>query len=484
MFKINSKINFLFIGVLFLLNFSLGLATFALSQGLKDDINSEINEQTLDLNLNNSQNIKKEDKDSTTNNQIEFQSTIDENKTKEQLKIELENLNQEKRNLINSVAPPQPSLLSSRQNEQKPSFSINFSQNKNEVKGELEIITNFQDSVDGVELYLQKQASDNKFFVGNFSFDSFSKAGKIKINTENFPNGIYAVLLEIKKGGGVFKETADNFNINNPPKSLNPQNVLETIQKKIENLPVIHSEDSQVQITQITQDVKTKLNELKETAQQKESEIKKDVTSIKQNIEAKTQEVEKELKQKENIIEQKINQLVEKTVVPTPLALVQEKVQEVKNLIVDFDNDGLSNTDELRFGTDVFNPDSDNDGYLDGIEVQNNFDPLSPLPEQKISFESPKIAGQINEDKLKVEKIELVPETPKPLPPKAQTPKEEKPKIKLEGKAIPNSFVVIFIYSEPIIVTVKTDENGNWSYVLDKNLSDGHHEVYVALTDN
>jgi hypothetical protein len=33
-------------------------------------------------------------------------------------------------------------------------------------------------------------------------------------------------------------------------------------------------------------------------------------------------------------------------------------------------------------------------------------------------------------------------------------------------------------------VTVKTDKDGNWSYVLDKELEDGEHEVYAAVTDN
>jgi hypothetical protein len=34
------------------------------------------------------------------------------------------------------------------------------------------------------------------------------------------------------------------------------------------------------------------------------------------------------------------------------------------------------------------------------------------------------------------------------------------------------------------MVMVKTDEKGNWSYELDKELPDGNHEVYVAITDN
>ena len=44
---------------------------------------------------------------------------------------------------------------------------------------------------------------------------------------------------------------------------------------------------------------------------------------------------------------------------------------------VDTDFDGLSDWDEVKsFKTDPVNSDSDGDGYLDGIEVQNGYNPL------------------------------------------------------------------------------------------------------------
>lgn len=58
-------------------------------------------------------------------------------------------------------------------------------------------------------------------------------------------------------------------------------------------------------------------------------------------------------------------------------------------------------------------------------------------------------------------------------------------KIKLSGKALPNMFLTIYIFSDdPVVITVKTDENGNWNYELDKELADGKHEAYVAVTEN
>ena len=45
----------------------------------------------------------------------------------------------------------------------------------------------------------------------------------------------------------------------------------------------------------------------------------------------------------------------------------------------DFDNDELPNADEIRLGTNPFNPDTDGDGWLDGWEVVDGTDPLDPL---------------------------------------------------------------------------------------------------------
>ena len=43
-----------------------------------------------------------------------------------------------------------------------------------------------------------------------------------------------------------------------------------------------------------------------------------------------------------------------------------------------------------------------------------------------------------------------------------------------------NSFVYVCIHFEPIVVTVDIDSNGNWSYLLKRDLEEGSHRVYVA----
>ncbi|MBI2022043.1 Ig-like domain-containing protein [Candidatus Daviesbacteria bacterium] len=49
------------------------------------------------------------------------------------------------------------------------------------------------------------------------------------------------------------------------------------------------------------------------------------------------------------------------------------------------------------------------------------------------------------------------------------------------GQAEPNKIVTLIIYSNPIVVTVKTDANGTWTYHLLKPLEPGKHVAYVVV---
>ncbi len=53
-------------------------------------------------------------------------------------------------------------------------------------------------------------------------------------------------------------------------------------------------------------------------------------------------------------------------------------------LFEDFDRDGLSNKEEQTLGTDIKNPDTDGDGYSDGVEVESGYNPLIPAPGDRI----------------------------------------------------------------------------------------------------
>ena len=53
----------------------------------------------------------------------------------------------------------------------------------------------------------------------------------------------------------------------------------------------------------------------------------------------------------------------------------EEILEDEEILIDDLDADGLSNEEEDLYGTDLQDNDSDNDGYLDGEEIDNGYDP-------------------------------------------------------------------------------------------------------------
>jgi hypothetical protein len=93
-------------------------------------------------------------------------------------------------------------------------------------------------------------------------------------------------------------------------------------------------------------------------------------------------------------------------------------------------------------------------------------------------FEDPRIEGIEATDIYEVMDIMVQEKTVH------QDGREDVKKVVISGKGPPNSIVFLYIYSTPIIVSVRTDSDGNWSYVLEKEIEDGNHEIYVASVDN
>ncbi|HSE34714.1 MAG TPA: Ig-like domain-containing protein, partial [Candidatus Paceibacterota bacterium] len=166
----------------------------------------------------------------------------------------------------------------------------------------------------------------------------------------------------------------------------------------------------------------------------------------------------------------------------------------------DSDGDGITDYDEINlYGADPRDADTDNDGIRDGDEIMAGTNPAAmptvaatgtpvmatgssqttlamPSPEE-IRFENPKLAGVKTPELLAVQKVDVAEK--ETLPDGTERVKS----LALAGQAPPNSFVRIFMFSEPIMVTVKAGDDGIWTYTFDKELSDGQHEVYTAITD-
>ena len=171
---------------------------------------------------------------------------------------------------------------------------------------------------------------------------------------------------------------------------------------------------------------------------------------------------------------------------------IQERINQVPSiaLVFDRDKDGLSDDLEKRLGTDPNNPDTDGDGFSDGDEVKNYYNPLgegklrmdnvAPIDIaiiNKREIEHPKTSIQLN----KAFSVNTI-INKKSVSVDATV--EEKGYI-IAGQAEPNSVVTLYIYSDlPLVITVETDEFGNYEYHLKESLTDGEHEVYVAINDD
>lgn len=170
-------------------------------------------------------------------------------------------------------------------------------------------------------------------------------------------------------------------------------------------------------------------------------------------------------------------------------------------VFMDSDMDGVNDYDEVNiYRTDPGVADSDKDGVPDGVELLARTNPIAKemalpvgaaatsavpvtvpatttVPLAVASYEDVVVSKELTSDLLAVQEVVVS---------KVAVSTEGKPVAKeltLKGKALPNSFVTLYIFSEPIVVTVRTDASGEWSYTLDKELPDGDHHVVSAITD-
>ena len=145
----------------------------------------------------------------------------------------------------------------------------------------------------------------------------------------------------------------------------------------------------------------------------------------------------------------------------------------------DTDGDGVTDVDErLLYGTDPESADTDQDGFTDGIEIIRGFNPLDADAETVITYALPtNTVANVQSDILKIASV-----TPQVAT--DNTTDTSHVQSVITGQALPNAYVTLYIFSSPTIVTVRTDADGAFEYTLTKELTDGSHEVYVALTDN
>lgn len=174
---------------------------------------------------------------------------------------------------------------------------------------------------------------------------------------------------------------------------------------------------------------------------------------------------------------------------------VTETTADLEKVLGDFDRTIKIQVEALKLTNgDLVFRDSNEDGISDYDAVHIfKMDPVKPSPVsdhegRKIRAEEKVLLGF---DPTKEELVKIQYEEPTYSPaPIIETYKikeiklNEQKRVTFRGEALPNSFVTLYIYSTPVIVTVKTDSTGLWQYTLDKELDNGEHVIYTASVDN
>ena len=193
---------------------------------------------------------------------------------------------------------------------------------------------------------------------------------------------------------------------------------------------------------------------------------------------------------------------LEARVVSDVVAQNQEVLMQVRSdlqkrgglgLYTDTDKDGVSDYDEVHiYHSDPRNAYTTPGPFTDGQKILRGINPLEATS-TPVSVQSPLTDAPVSTDIFEVDSITsftLTPSSSAPADTKsnatnsANTAPVSGTGVAFSGRALPNSFITLYIFSTPIVVTVKTDSAGRWSYKLDKELPDGKHELYVAMVDN
>jgi len=383
-----------------------------------------------------------------------------------------------------------------------PEFKFNLS--KGEILSEVEKISGSVKGADGVAFYAIRDGSiDPKYYLGKAKEKDDNKWA-LEFDFSNFPNDRYKIVAKVKNkygeyvGGSVVVEVKNEISKEASGGAENSEEISKEegedgLTKTTKDTSLTSPSTEEKETTEGTKEDKESVEKIEEEIKNTERERSRVEDSNisaeqKQRMLAEIEEKRKRLKE-EYLANKKFEMLFSKK----ETELNPEEKEEVKKIkekfMEDADGDGVSDYEEVRMGTDPFSADTDKDGFIDGDEVKNGFDPLKFSPgdkSDKVVFEEPIEKGEVS-------KVYRVLDVQYQKRPKGQTEslageKEEETEeesLVIKGKALPESFVVLYIYSSgPIVVTVKTDKDGNWEYVLDKELEDGEHKVYAAVTDN
>lgn len=91
------------------------------------------------------------------------------------------------------------------------------------------------------------------------------------------------------------------------------------------------------------------------------------------NVETDTDSINEEIKTYYTDCSKVINKCAP---APDPVCIDNKCIAQEEVSSQDSDNDGLTDLEEQKYGTDINNPDTDGDGFLDGDEIKKGYNPL------------------------------------------------------------------------------------------------------------
>ncbi len=387
--------------------------------------------------------------------------------------------------------------------ELQPEVSIVF-----QAKQPLFNIVDVKIDVDGaayIELYSQGKTSLIKKYLGVAKAVD-THTWMYRLDTKQIPNGEYLVVVNIKNSYGTYEDRSTAFSVLNTAVVAVTQIEADTIksleivaeeveQEKQDTSTTLSSEVTapskpDTTLTSKNTDITLEIQEvidkqLKLLANAIRLNDTKSISLIKQNLDALKMDIAASQKAgtpaetlaAADVYIREIILMTEDAVQFTQ-KIISERTKEKAS--EDSDKDGVSNYDEVViYKTNPFEADTDKDGFIDSAEILSGFNPTDSNREALVVFQSPKELGIVRDDIFEVTSI-----TTAVIDDPQEQDVQSQPVAIISGKALPNSFVTLYVFSTPIVVTVKTEEDGSWSYRFDKELEDGAHEIYVGVTDN
>lgn len=334
-----------------------------------------------------------------------------------------------------------------------------------------------KENVAAVEVNLTRKDGGESLYIGKVLVDPVDTQGVVSWDSANTPDGSYELTTLITKQDGevvqgdsvavVVKneeekwvKTKDTTSLGNSSvREVSRQFVAEKFVEDIKSTHVVKEEQIKKEMT----------NTLKTFSEEKEKkEVAKDIVS--ETVPSKTNA--KDDAREFSVQPQKLSTDFEK--------VVNEKAQELKEAVKKGDDEKkkeivteIVNAAQVSPAGTTVADNVSQAGIAQDALVKNIEEGVAKLEQVAIEQQS----GIVDVKNFAVEAVAVAEVAAKPDGTKTAS------KISFKGKALPNSFATLYIFSIPIVVTVKTDNDGNWNYTLDKELENGEHKVFVAITD-